>query len=164
MITLYCHDLLLCDNLLLLKICPQQTRVHSTLTPYPVVTRAIRIVNRDSSYKVIVFTCDEYLSDLDRHRSVIAITQFDQIEVSFLNRGCVGSFSRKIMLLIIRIDEIVQTTPLPEVRLILQVVAQNIIIFRQVATSARLYPWAQKRRELGARGPALVEILRLLES
>src|SRR5438128_8546244 len=68
------------------------------------------------------------------------------------------------MFLYIRIDEIVQATPLPDVRLILQVIAQNIEIFRQVVTNPELYSWAQERRELGARGPALVEILRLLET
>src|SRR5439155_1281361 len=125
---------------------------HSTLTPYPVVARAIRIVNRDSGNKVIVFTCDEYLSDLDRQRSVIAITQFDQIEVSFLNRGFVGSFSRKIMLLIICINEKVQATQLPEFLFILKFIAQQIIIFCQVTTNVWLYSWAKVCRESSARG------------
>src|SRR5712691_2419967 len=66
------------------------------------------------------------------------------------------------MFLFIRIDEIVQATPLPDFRLILQVIAQNIEIFRQVVTNPLLYSWAQERRELGTRGPALVEISRLL--
>ena len=65
----------------------------SMLTPHPEVALAIRIVNRDSGNKVVVFTCGQGLIDLHRQRSVIAITQFDQIEVSFLNRGFVGSFS-----------------------------------------------------------------------
>ncbi len=30
----------------------------------------------------------------------------------------------------------------------------NIEIFRQIVTNPRLNPWAQERRELGARGPA----------
>ena len=64
----------------------------------------------------------------------------------------------------IRIDEIVQATPLPDIRLILQVIAQNIEIFGQVVTNPLLYLWAQERRELSARGPALVEISRLLET
>src|SRR6266487_1095158 len=68
------------------------------------------------------------------------------------------------MALFIRIDEIVQATPLPEIRLIFQVVAQNIIIFCQVVTNPLVYSWAQERRKLGARGPALVEISRLLET
>src|SRR6266566_2184952 len=68
------------------------------------------------------------------------------------------------MFLFVRIDEIVQATPLPEVRLILQVIAQNFEIFRQVVTTPWLYPWAQERRELGAGGPALVENSRLLEA
>src|SRR5713226_6279873 len=68
------------------------------------------------------------------------------------------------MFLLIRIDEPVQATPLPDVCLILQVIAQNIIIFRQVVPHPLLYSWAQERRELGARGPALVEISRLLET
>src|SRR2546421_3200981 len=68
------------------------------------------------------------------------------------------------MFLFIRVDEIVQATPLPDIRLILQGIAQNIGIFRQVVTNPLLYSWAQKGRELGARGPALVEISRLLET
>src|SRR6266700_6137395 len=64
----------------------------------------------------------------------------------------------------IRIDEPVQATPLPEVRLILQVIAQNIVIFRQVVTNPLVYSWAQECRELSARGPTLVEISRLLET
>src|SRR2546429_4160274 len=68
------------------------------------------------------------------------------------------------MFLFVRIDEIVQATPLPEVRLILQVIAQNIEVFRQVVTTPWLYSWAQERRELGAGGPALVESSRLLET
>ena len=67
-------------------------------------------------------------------------------------------------MLLIRVDEIVQATPLPEGCLILQVIAQNIVIFRQVVTNPELYSWAQERRELGARGPALIEISRLLET
>jgi len=62
--------------------------------------------------------------------------------------------SGKIILLFIRVDEIVQATPLPEVRLILQVIAQHIGIFRQVVTNPSLYSWAQERREMSARGPA----------
>ena len=95
----------------------------SILTPQPVVALAIRIVNGDSGNKVVVFTCGQVLTDLHRQRSVIAITQFDQIEVSL-----------------------------------------NIVIFRQVVTNPELYSWAQERRELGARGPALIEISRLLET
>src|SRR5258706_8417001 len=68
------------------------------------------------------------------------------------------------MFLFIRIDEIVQATPLPDVRLILQVIAQNFEIFRQVVTTPWLDSWAQERRELGAGGPALVESSRLLET
>src|SRR6266566_427520 len=68
------------------------------------------------------------------------------------------------MVLFIRIDEPVQATPLPDVRLILQVIAQHIVILCQVVTNPLLYSWAQERRELAAIGPALVEILRLLET
>src|SRR6266446_6043878 len=67
------------------------------------------------------------------------------------------------MFLFIRVDEIVQATPLPDVRLILQVIAQNIEIFRQVVTTPFLYSWTQGRGELCAGGPALVEGLRLQE-
>src|SRR6266699_3357317 len=68
------------------------------------------------------------------------------------------------MFLFILIDEPAQATPLPDVRLILQVIAQNIVIFRHLVTNPLLYPWAQERREPGARGPVLVEISRLLET
>src|SRR6266436_6495180 len=68
------------------------------------------------------------------------------------------------MFLFIRVDEIVQATPLPDVRLILQVIAQNIEIFRQVVTTPWLYSWAQERRELGAGGPVPVESSRLLKT
>src|SRR3981081_602388 len=65
----------------------------SMLTPYPEVAIAVRIVKRDSGNQVVVLTGNQALTDLYRQRSVIAITQFNQIEVSFLNRGFVGSFS-----------------------------------------------------------------------
>src|SRR5258706_13354713 len=68
------------------------------------------------------------------------------------------------MIVFIRVDEIVQATPLLELRLILQVIAQNIEIFRQVMTGSWLYSWAQEYCELRARRPAVVESLRLLET
>src|SRR6266487_5379297 len=68
------------------------------------------------------------------------------------------------MLLFICIDEIVQPAPLPDVRLVLQVIAQDIEIFRQVVSGPWLYFWAQKRRELGAGRPTLVKCSCLLET
>src|SRR6266566_155046 len=77
------------------KLQTYQRRILSylILTPHPVVAIAVRIVNRDSGNQVVVFTSYQALIDLHRQRSVIAITQFNQIEISFLNRGVVGSFS-----------------------------------------------------------------------
>src|SRR5579885_2218569 len=95
---------------------------------------------------------------------MIAITQLYQVEVSFLYRSFVGSFSQKIVIFIVGVDKIVQAGPLPEIGFILQVIAQHIKIFRQIMANPWLYPRVQKRRKLGAGRPIPIQYSRLLKS
>src|SRR5882672_8438873 len=64
----------------------------------------------------------------------------------------------------IGVDEVIQARPLPDGRLMLQVVAGHIEIFLQIVSPGKMHFWTQKRREWRTGGPAVIKVERLLKT
>src|SRR2546429_5052173 len=107
----------------------------SMLTPYPEVAGPIKVPKRDFLDEIVFLAVPDSLRNEYISLHGTSIIQLDQVEVAIVNGLHIGIIAKVVVSLFISVFKKVGASPLPGIRIIPQVIARYLKLFRQVATT-----------------------------
>src|SRR6266566_6558102 len=132
----------------------------SSLTPYPEVAGPVRVLIGDFINEIVFLALLDSVQNDKSGLGVKSIIQLDEVEVAIVNGLNVSFIAKVVVSLLIGIFKKVEASPLPVIRIILQVIARYLKLFRQVATASRAHLGIKHIGKIGCGWPASKHILR----